>query len=144
MPWEQLEKLLKPFYGKPDKTVGRNPYPLGMMVHIHLLQQWYALSDERMEEELIDMLLMRSFAGIDLLQGRVPDESTILAFRYLLEEKNLAETIFKTVNRYLEERGLLMRQGTIVDATIVNAPGSTKNKERKRDLEMHQTRKGKQ
>ena len=144
VPWEELEELLQPFYGKQDRTVGRRPYPLGMMLRIHFLQQWYSLSDERMEEELIDVAVVRAFAGIDLLAGSVPDESTILAFRHLLEEKKLAKKIFKMVNRHLEDQGLLMRKGTVIDATIISAPSSTKNKNRERDPEMHQTRKGNQ
>ena len=92
------------------------------MLRIHFLQQWYSLSDERMEEELIDVAVVRAFAGIDLLAGSVPDESTILAFRHLLEEKKLAKKIFKMVNRHLEDQGLLMRKGTVIDATIISAP----------------------
>ena len=144
VPWEELEAMLKPFYGTQGKTVGRNPYPLPMMLRIHCLQQWYALSDARMEDELIDVPMLRSFVDIDLFQGKVPDETTILTFRHLLEEKKLAEPIFQVVNQCLEDQGLLMRKGTIVDATIIHAPSSTKNQKKQRDPEMHSSRKGNQ
>ena len=113
---------------------------LSMMLRIHFLQQWYTLSDARMEDELIDVPVLRSFVGIDLLQGKVPDETTILTFRHLLEEKKLAKPIFQVVNQCLEDQSLLMRKGTIVDATIIHAPSSTKNQKKQRDPEMHQTR----
>ena len=116
MPWEELEELLQPFYGKQERTVVRRPYPLGMLLRIDFLQ-WYSLSDERMEEEWIDVAVVSAFAGIDLPEGSVADERTIQSFRHLLEEK-LSEKILKEVNQCLEDHGLLMRKGTVVDATI--------------------------
>jgi IS5 family transposase len=114
------------------------------MLRIHLLQQWYSLSDPAMEEALIEVPTMRRFAGIDLITDRIPDETTILTFRHLLEKHDLGKQIFKTVQTHLSSRGMTMRQGTIVDATLIAAPSSTKNKEGKRDPEMHQTKKGNQ
>jgi len=123
---------------------GRPPYPLATMLRVHLLQQWYSLSDPAMEEALIEVPTMRRFAGINLISDRIPDETTILTFRHLLEKHGLGEQIFETVKAHLSERGMTMRQGTIVDATLIAAPSSTKNKEGKRDPEMHQTKKGNQ
>ena len=114
------------------------------MLRIHLLQQWYSLSDPAMEEALIEVPTMRRFAGIELISDRIPDETTILTFRHLLEKHDLGEQIFETVKAHLSARGMTMRQGTIVDATLIAAPSSTKNKEGKRDPEMHQTKKGNQ
>jgi IS5 family transposase len=114
------------------------------LLRIHLLQHWYSLSDTAMEEALIEGPTMRRFAGIELISDRIPDETTILTFRHLLEKHNLGEQIFETVKAHLSERGMTMRQGTIVDATLIAAPSSTKNKEGKRDPEMHQTKKGNQ
>jgi IS5 family transposase len=114
------------------------------MLRIHLLQQWYSLSDPAMEEALIEVPTMRRFAGIELISDRIPDETTILTFRHLLEKHALGEQIFKVVKAHLSARGMTMRQGTIVDATLIAAPSSTKNKEGKRDSEMHQTKKGNQ
>ena len=114
------------------------------MLRVHFLQQWYALADLAMEEALYDSQALRGFAGIDLAVDAVPDETTILNFRHWLERHDLAKGLFDEVGAMLEERGLLMRQGTIVDATIIAAPSSTKNKEKSRDPEMHQTKKGNQ
>jgi IS5 family transposase len=114
------------------------------MLRIHLLQHWYSLSDPAMEEALIEVPTMRRFAGIELISDRIPDETTILTFRHLLEKYELGEQIFETVKAHLSHRGMTMRQGTIVDATLIAAPSSTKNKEGKRDPEMHQTKKGNQ
>jgi IS5 family transposase len=114
------------------------------MLRIHLLQQWYSLSDPAMEEALIEVPTMRRFAGIELIRDRIPDETTILTFRHLLEKHGLGEQIFETVKAHLSEKGMTMRQGTIVDATLIAAPSSTKNKDGKRDPEMHQTKKGNQ
>ncbi len=108
------------------------------------MQQWYALSDPAMEEALIEVTIMRRFTAIDLISDRIPDETTILTFRHLLEKHGLGEQIFATVNAHLSARGMTMRQGTIVDATLIAAPSSTKNSEGKRDLERHQTKKGNQ
>ena len=144
VPWAALLALIEPHYPKASKKGGRPLYPLATMLRIHLLQQWYSLSDPAMEEALIETPTMRRFAGIELISDRSPDETTILTFRHLLEKHDLGEQIFETVKAHLSERGMTMRQGTIVDAALIAAPSSTKNKEGKRDLEMHQTKKGNQ
>jgi len=144
VPWQVLIDLIEPHYPKASKKGGRPPYPLAIMLRIHLLQQWYSLSDPAMEDALIEVPTMRRFAGIELISDRIPDETTILTFRHLLEKHELGEQIFETVKAHLSERGMTMRQGTIVDATLIAAPSSTKNKEGKRDPEMHQTKKGNQ
>jgi IS5 family transposase len=144
VPWDALIGLIEPIYPKTGKKGGRPPYPLATMLRIHLLQQWYSLSDPAMEEALIEVPTMRRFAGIDMITDRIPDETTILTFRHLLEKHRLGEQIFETVKAHLSKRGMTMRQGTIVDATLIAAPSSTKNKEGKRDPEMHQTKKGNQ
>src|SRR5882757_3257094 len=142
VPWSQLEALIEPHY--PKAGGGRRPYPLATMLRIHCLQQWYGLSDPAMEEELYEIASMRQFAGLSLARGAVPDETTILNFRHLLEQHGLAREIFEAVKAHLQAAGLLLRQGTIVDATIIAAPSSTKNSTGQRDPEMHQTRKGNQ
>src|SRR5246127_2048775 len=142
VPWARLEALFAPHY--PKAGGGRRPYPLATMLRIHCLQQWYGLSDPAMEEELYEIASMRQFAGLSLARGSVPDETTILNFRHLLEQHGLAREIFDTVKAHLQDAGLLLRQGTIVDATIVAAPSSTKNRTGERDPEMHQTKKGNQ
>ena len=144
VPWDALVALIEPHYPKASKKGGRPPYPLSTMLRIHLLQQWYSLSDPAMEEALIEVPTMRRFAGIDMITDRIPDETTILTFRHLLEKHRLGEQIFETVKVHLSNMGMTMRQGTIVDATLIAAPSSTKNKEKKRDPEMHQTKKGNQ
>jgi IS5 family transposase len=144
VPWQGLFDLIDPHYPKTGSKGGRPAYPLATMLRIHLLQQWYSLSDPAMEEALIEVPTMRRFAGIDLMSDRIPDETTILAFRHLLEKHNLGEQIFETVKAHLSHRGMTMRQGTIVDATLIAAPSSTKNKKGERDPEMHQTKKGNQ
>lgn len=112
------------------------------MLRIHFMQQWFALSDPAMEEALYDSYCMRKFAGLSLSMGGIPDETTILNFRRLLETHDLAEQFFATINDLLTEQGLMLRQGTIVDATIISAPSSTKNSTRSRDPEMRSTKKG--
>ena len=144
VPWAALIALIEPHYPKASKKGGRPPFPLATMLRIHLLQQWYSLSDPAMEEALIEVPTMRRFAGIELISDRIPDETTILTFRHLLEKHELGEQIFETVKAHLSARGMTMRQGTIVDAALIAAPSSTKNKEGKRDPEMHQTKKGNQ
>ena len=114
------------------------------MLRIYFLQQWYGLADEALEDALYDSQALRGFAGIDLSVATVPDATTVLNFRHWLEEHDLTRVLFDEIGSMLEERGLLMRQGTIVDATIIAAPPSTKNKSKSRDPEMHQTRKGNQ
>jgi len=144
VPWKALLELIKPYYPKTSSKGGRPPYPLATMLRIHLLQQWYDLSDPAMEDALIEVPTMRRFAGIDMISDRIPDETTILAFRHLLEQNDLGEQIFEAVKAHLKANGMAMKQGTIIDATIIAAPSSTKNKNRERDPEMHQTCKGKQ
>jgi len=142
VPWKVLLALIEPHYptlGRP----GRQPYPLATMLRIHFLQQWYALSDPAMEEALYDTPVMRRFAQLGGLDA-VPDETTILHFRRLLETRGLAAKMLEEVNRHLARKGLSLRAGTIVDATIIAAPSSTKNADGERDPEMHQTRKGNQ
>ena len=114
------------------------------MLRIHCLQLWFSLSDPAVEEALYDSLAMRSFVGIDLGREPVPDETTVMRFRHLLEEHQLGAKIFEAVGRLLQQRGLRLSKGTIVDATIITAPSSTKNAEGERDPEMHQTKKGQQ
>jgi IS5 family transposase len=142
VPWPRLVARLAPLYPKGER--GRPPVSLQRMLRIHFLQQWYALADPAMEEALYDSQAMRGFAGLDLAVETVPDETTILNFRHWLERHDLSRSLFDEVSAMLEERGLLMRQGTIVDATIIAAASSTKNKEKTRDPEIHHTRKGNQ
>jgi len=140
IPWERLFALIEPVY--PKGKNGRPPYRLDTMLRIHFMQQWFGLSDPAMEESLYDSHSMRQFVGLSLTHGSLPDETTILNFRRLLEKHQLAPRILAEVNGLLSEKGLLLREGTIVDATIISAPSSTKNKSRKRDPDMHQTKKG--
>ena len=140
VPWKGLIALIEPHYPKGEG--GRPVYPLMAMLRVHLLQNWFGYSDPAMEESLYETTILRQFAGLSL--ERIPDETTILNFRRLLEKHELATGILAVINGYLGDRGLSLRQGTIVDATLINAPSSTKNKEGKRDPEMHQTKKGDQ
>ncbi len=117
---------------------------LETMLRIHLMQNWWPLGDDAMEDALIDNGAIRRFAGIDLVQDQIPDATTILAFHHFIERHQLAEEIFKAVERYLREKSLLLREGTVVDATIIHTPTSTKNEKREREPEMHQTRQGNQ
>jgi IS5 family transposase len=143
VPWTRLEALIEPHYPKSGK-VGRPPIGVPRMLRMYFLQQWYTLADEALEDAPYDSLAMREFVGIDLGRENVPDATTPLKFRRLLEQHDLTATILAEVNAHLSERGLLMRQGTVVDATIIAAPSSTKNDEGKRDPEMHQVKKGQQ
>jgi len=142
VPWPRLVERLRPLYPKGER--GRPPIGLERMLRIHFLQQWYGLADGAMEDALYDSQALRGFAGIDLTVAAVPEATTILNFRHWLESHELSQALFAEVSAMLEERGLLMRQGTIVDATIIAAPSSTKNKSKARDPEMHQTKKGNQ
>jgi len=142
IPWKELLEIIEKYY--PRAGNGRQPMSLSKMLRIYFMQQWYALSDPAMEDALYDIESMRRFAEIDLERDVIPDETTILNFRHLLEEHDLTKQIFEKTKRYLTERGLLLREGTIVDATIINAPSSTKNQEKTRDKEMKQTKKGNQ
>lgn len=143
VPWKELSKVIAPHYPKP-KGSGRRPVGIERMLRIHFMQHWFNLSDPGMEEALYDIPSMREFAGIDLGREAAPDETTICKFRHLLEKKNLGERLFHLVNEYLQENNLFVSKGTIVDATLIDAPTSTKNKEKQRDPDMHQTRKGNQ
>ncbi len=144
LPFSTLVKVMQPFYPQGGPQGGRPPYGLETMLRIHLMQNWWSLSDDAIEDALIDTSAIRRFAGTDLVKDQIPDATTILAFCHFIERHQLAEKIFKTVGQYLEEKGLLPREGTVVDATIIHAPTSTKNEKRERDPQMHQTRKGNQ
>ena len=142
VPWTELSALIEPHYPKGEN--GRPPRGLSLMLRVYFLQQWFNLSDPGAEEALYESPALRRFAGVDLGRASVPDESTILQFRHLLEKHDLGPAMLRTVNQYLERRGLRIATGTIVDATIIAAPSSTKNRSGQRDPEMHQTRKGNQ
>lgn len=142
VPWAGLCALIEPVYPKPGN--GRPPIEIERMLRIYFLQQWFDLSDPGVEEALYDSLAMRTFAGIDLGREPVPDETTVCRFRHLLERHDLGRRLFEAVHRHLEAKGLKLSKGTIVDATIISAPSSTKNAEKARDPDMHQTKKGNQ
>jgi transposase, IS5 family len=142
VPWARLLERLRPLYPKGER--GRPPIPLERMLRVYFVQQWYGLSDAGVEEALYDSQALRRFAGIELNRDPIPDATTVLHFRHWLESQELTRGLFDEVGAMLQERGLLMRHGTIVDATIIAAPPSTKNKQKARDPEMHQTKKGNQ
>lgn len=142
VPWKRLRALIEPYYPKPGN--GRPPVGLERMLRIYFLQQWFNLSDPAAEEALYDSITMRQFAGIDLGREPAPDETTICRFRHLLEQHDLGARIFEAVHVHLEANGLKVSTGTIVDATIIHAPSSTKNADKARDPDMHQTKKGNQ
>jgi transposase, IS5 family len=142
VPWPRLVQVIEPYYPRGER--GRPPVGLERMLRIYFLQQWYGLSDEALEDALYDSIAMRTFAGIDLSRENVPDATTLLKFRRLLLEHDLTRRLFEQIGSMLRERGLMMREGTLVDATIIEAPSSTKNTEHSRDPEMHQTKKGNQ
>jgi IS5 family transposase len=142
VPWRELCALIEPVYPKPGN--GRPPIGLERMLRIYFLQQWFNLSDPAVEEALYDSLAMRSFVGIDLGREPVPDETTVCKFRHLLEQHDMGRKLFEQVHVHLEQQGIKVTKGTIVDATIISAPSSTKNAAGERDPDMHQTRKGKQ
>jgi IS5 family transposase len=143
VPWSTLIALIEPHYPSSGR-VGRPPIGVPRMLRMYFLQQWYSLSDEGLEDAIYDSQAMREFVGIDLSREQVPDATTLLNFRRLLEDHQLTKAIFEQVNAHLGQRGLLMREGTLVDATIIAAPPSTKNKDHARDPEMHQAKKGNQ
>lgn len=143
VPWSALLALIEEHYPKGGKA-GRPPIPAKVMLRIHFLQQWYALSDPAMEDALYEIESMRRFVGLELNVDAIPDETTILKFRRFLEKHTLAPKILEAVNAHLVARGMQMRAGTLVDATIIHAPSSTKNSSGGRDPEMHQTKKGNQ
>ena len=140
-PWAMMLAVIEPVYPKAGN--GRRPYPLDTMLRIHCMQQWYSLSDGAMEDALYEITSMRLFAKLSLDQA-IPDRTTIMNFRHLLEQHQLARQLFDAVNLWLSDAGIMMKQGTLVDATLIEAPCSTKNKRGERDGEMHQTKKGKQ
>jgi IS5 family transposase len=144
VPWSELLGVIEPVYPKGSEAGGRPPVPLERMLRIYFLQAWFNLSDPAVEEALYDSMAMRSFAGVDLGQEAVPDETTVCKFRHLLERHKLGKQLFDSVKQHLKTQGIKISNGTIVDATIISAPSSTKNKDGKRDPEMHQTAKGKQ
>jgi len=142
VPWSELEALIVPYYPKAGK--GRQPVGLGIMLRIYFLQHWFNLSDPGAEDALYESPVLRGFARVDLGRAAAPDETTILNFRHLLEKHELNGKILDTVNLYLASQGIRISNGTIVDATIISAPSSTKNSTKERDPEMHQTKKGNQ
>jgi IS5 family transposase len=142
IPWKQLLAVIEPHYPKGER--GRPPVGLERMLRVYFLQQWYGLADEALEDALYDSQALQQFARIDLSAEGVPDATTLLHFRHRLETHDLCKGLFRAINADLTARGLLLREGTLVDATLIAAPPSTKNKERKRDPEMHQTKKGNQ
>lgn len=142
IPWQRWRDIIEPYYPKAGN--GRPPMPLSVMLRIYCLQQWYGLSDPGAEEALYDIECMRTFAGLDLGEDPIPDETTLLNFRRLLETYQLSDKLFDDVNIYLEEQGIKVSQGSMVDASIIHSPSSTKNKEKQRDQAMQSTRKGNQ
>lgn len=143
VPWQSLLAVLEPYYPTTGRR-GRPPVGLEVMLRIHLMQQWFNCSDRQMEDSLYEIESMRRFAGFHSVTEALPDESTILKFRHFLEKHELTGKLLEAVNEHLKAQGLLMSKGTMVDATIIHAPSSTKNAKKQRDPEMHQTRKGNQ
>ncbi len=144
VPWSELVALVTPHAPTRSAKGGRPPFAVQTMLRIHFLQQWFNLSDPAMEEALHDTPMFREFAQLDIGEDNLPDESTILRFRHMLETHHLSGQILATVNAMLTARGLLLKQGTVVDATLIAAPSSTKNQDGERDPQMHQTKKGNQ
>jgi len=142
IPWAHWTDIIRPFY--PEGKRGRPPKEIECMLRMYLMQVWFSLSDEGIEDAIYDSYSMKNFLGLDFRKDQVPDATTLLKFRHLLEDNNIGEKIFEDINARLLDAGLMMRGGTIVDATIIAAPSSTKNAEHARDPEMHQTRKGNQ
>ena len=136
VPWSALLAVIEPHYPKAGRR-GRQPMPLETMLRIYFMQQWYALSDPAMEDALYEIESMRRFARLELSDDALPDETTILKFRHLLERQGLTSEMMNVINDTLEARGLLLKGGTMVDATIIHAAPSTKNREKQRDPEMH-------
>lgn len=142
-PWSELVKVIEPFYPKSEGR-GRPTIGLERMLRMYVAQNCFGLSDEGTEDAIYDSQAIRGFVGVDLSRQSAPDATTLLKFRHLLEEKGLTEAIFQAINAHLAERGLFLRQGTVVDATLIAAPPSTKNPSGERDPDMHQTKKGNQ
>ena len=153
VPWQMLVSEISPYYTNNQNNFssrsglnqgGRPSFPLELMLKIHCLQQWYNLSDPAAEDAIYDRSSFQKFLSLDLISDKVPDETTILNFRHLLEKHNLSEAIFDAVNHFLEEKNLLVKEGTSLDATLIAAPTSTKNKDKSRDPEMSSTKKNNQ
>ncbi len=142
VPWGELCALIEPHYAKAGK--GRRPKELEKMLRIYFVQQWFNLSDPAVEEALYESHSLREFVGVDLGKEPAPDETTVCKFRHLLEEHEVGGEMLEAVNQHLQSKGIRIRRGTIVDATIIHAPSSTKNEKQERDPEMHQTKKGNQ
>ena len=142
VPWTELQALVEPHY--PKSGNGRRPVGLSIMLRTYFMQQWFNLSDPGVEEAFYESATLRRFAGVDLGVAPAPDETTVLRFRHLLEQHDLGGAMLEAVNLHLEAKGIRIATGTIVDATIIHAPSSTKNEKKERDPAMHQTRKGKQ
>ena len=143
VPWARLIAVIEPYYPKSGKR-GRPPIGLKRILRMYFVQQWYGLADEAVEDALYDSQALRDFCGINLAKEAVPDATTLMGFRHLLEANQLPQAILKEVNTLLKERGLLMNQGTLIDATLIAAPSSTKNEKHERDPDMHQAKKGNQ
>jgi len=143
VPWARLIAVIEPYYPKSGRR-GRPPIKLALILRMYFVQQWYGLADEAVEDALYDSQALRNFCGINLANESVPDATTLMGFRHLLEANKLPQAILKEVNSLLTERGLLMNQGTLIDATLIAAPSSTKNEKHERDPDMHQTKKGNQ
>lgn len=143
VPWVRLVAVIEPVYPKSGR-VGRPPIGVERMLRMYFLQQWYSLSDEGLEDAITDSQALRQFVRIDLSRQAVPDATTLLKFRRLLQAHDLTQALFAQINAHLSERGLLMREGTMIDATLIAAPSSTKNRTGTRDPEMHSTKKGNQ
>ena len=142
IPWEEWVSIIRPYY--PTGKRGRPPVELELILRMYLLQCWFNLSNPGTEDAIYDSYAMRKFTGIDFMNGSVPDETTLCKFRHLLGEHGLNKLFFEAINRVIVENGHIMKGGTIVDATIIDAPGSTRNKDKKRDPEMHSAKKGNQ
>jgi transposase, IS5 family len=143
VPWSRLICVVEPHYPKSGKR-GRPPIGIERMLRMYFIQQWYGLADVAVEDAIYDSQALRNFCGIDLAVASVPDSTTLMDFRHLLEKNALPQAMLQSVNALLKERGLLMSQGTLIDATLIAAPSSTKNKPHARDPEMHQAKKGNQ
>lgn len=143
VPWDRIVAVIEPYYPKSGGR-GRPPIGLPRVLRMYFIQQWYGLADEAVEDALYDSCALRDFCGINLAKESVPDATTLMGFRHLLEENALPQAILKEVNALLKEKNLLMSQGTLIDATLIAAPSSTKNEKHQRDPQMHQTKKGNQ
>lgn len=143
VPWSCFEAVIEPYYPKAGRRGGQ-PIGIEVMLRVYLMQQWFNLSDPAMEDALYEIESMRRFAGLELCHDRIPDETTILKFRHLLEHHQLTDALFAQVHEHLQSHGLQLSKGTMVDATLIAASPSTKNRAGERDRQMHQTRKGKQ